>query len=53
MLRIAHWLTIIALAELVLALAGAALIALGGRAHRLARATGQAHDDSGLADRTG
>jgi len=52
-LRLAPGLTVIALAELVLALAGAALIALCSHAHSRARAEGQRHDDPGEAGRAG
>jgi hypothetical protein len=52
-LRIAPWLTAIALAELALALAGAALIALCSRAHRTNRAAGQSPDEPGEASRAG
>jgi hypothetical protein len=52
-LRIAPWLTAIALAELALALAGAALIALCSRAHRTSRAAGLSPDEPGEASRAG
>jgi hypothetical protein len=52
-LRLAPGLTVIALAEMVLALAGAALIALCSRAHRRTRAEDQPHDDPGEASRAG
>jgi hypothetical protein len=52
-LRIAPGLTVIALAELVLALAGAVLIALCSRAHRRTQAQGQSHDDPGEASWAG
>jgi len=44
-LRLAPGLTVIALAELILALAGAALIAVCSHAHSRARAAGQGYDD--------
>jgi uncharacterized membrane protein YeaQ/YmgE (transglycosylase-associated protein family) len=50
-LRIAPWLAAVAVAELVVALAGAVLIALSSRAHRRTRATGQPQDDPGAASR--
>lgn len=52
-LRLAPGLTVIAVAELVLALAGAALIALCSHAHSRAWAAGQGHDDRGEASRAG
>lgn len=52
-LRLAPGLTVIALAELVLALAGAALIALCSYAHSRASAAGQRHDDPGEASQAG
>jgi len=44
-LRLAPGLTVIALAELILALAGAALITVCSHAHSRARAAGQGYDD--------
>jgi hypothetical protein len=44
-LRLAPGLTVIALAELILALAGAALIAVCSHAHSRARAAGRGYDD--------
>lgn len=52
-LRLARGLTVIALAELVLALAGAVLIALCSRAYRRTRAAGQPQDGAGTASRAG
>jgi hypothetical protein len=52
-LRLGAGLTVIALAELVLALAGAVLIALCSCAHRHTRAEGQSRDDPGEARRAG
>lgn len=52
-LRLAPGLTVIALAELVLALAGAVLIALCSRAYRRTRAAGQPQDGAGPASRAG
>jgi uncharacterized membrane protein YeaQ/YmgE (transglycosylase-associated protein family) len=51
-LRLAPGLTVIALAELALALVGAVLIALCSRAHRSARTDGQPQD-GGTASRAG
>jgi hypothetical protein len=52
-LRTAPSLTVIALAELALALAGGALIALCSHAHRRTRAEAQPQDDPGEASRAG